>query len=125
MLAAGGGGCADRSRSSRLAVCVDRANAPRIILNQNAYQTFAWATEKYHVNPYTRPEVLGVIVGLEDSRQYLTEVFPSLPVMRLRVSVDGRLFQPNTRKLKQIAFMPRKKEADARQVLAITRFRGR
>jgi len=99
-------------------------DAPKIILNQNAYQTFAWSTEKYNVNPYTRPEVLGVIVGSEDSRRYIAEVFPALPVMRLRVSVDGRLFQPNTRKLKQIAYLPRKKESDAKQVLAIARFRG-
>jgi hypothetical protein len=98
-------------------------NVPKIILSQNAYQTFAWATEKYHVNPYTRPEVRGVIVVSEDSRQYLNEVFPSLRVMRLRYSVDSRLFHPNTRKIKQIAYMPRKKETDARQVLAITRFR--
>ena len=98
-------------------------NVPKIILNQNAYQTFAWATEKYNVNPYTRPEVLGVIVVSEDSRAYLNACFPALPVMRVRYSVDGRLFQPNTRKIKQIAYMPRKKETDARQVLAILRFR--
>ena len=98
-------------------------DVPKIILNQNAYQTFAWATEKYSVNPYTRPEVRGVIVVSEDSRQYLNACFPSLPVMRVRYSVDSRLYHPNTRKIKQIAFMPRKKEEDARQILAILRFR--
>ena len=53
-------------------------DTPKIILNQNVYQTFAWATEKYNVNPYTRPEVHGVIVVSEDSRQYMNEVFPAL-----------------------------------------------
>jgi len=98
-------------------------DAPKIILNQNAYQTFAWATEKYNVNPYTRSEVLGIITGSEDSRNYLHEVFPSLPIARVRVSVDSSLFHPNTRKLKQIAYLPRKKEADAWQILQILRFR--
>jgi hypothetical protein len=97
---------------------------PKIIFNQNAYQTFAWRTEKYNTNPYLNSDFRGTIVVSEDSRDYLRYVYPNHPVFRVRYSIDPKHFHFSPQKKKQIAYMPRKKEKDAAQVLAILKYRG-
>jgi hypothetical protein len=97
---------------------------PKIIFNQNAYQTFAWRTEQYDVNPYLEADFRATIVVSEDSRAYIQHAFPRQTVFRIRYSIDPRLFFFDAAKKRQIAYMPRKKEKDAAQVLAILKYRG-
>lgn len=95
----------------------------KVIFNQNAYYTFLrYPMEGRVETPYLHPEVVATIVVSEDSRQYLQHVFPSLPIHRIRYSIDPKLYFPQEKK-RQICFMPRKNKEDAKQVLYILRYR--
>jgi hypothetical protein len=95
----------------------------KVIFNQNAYYTFLrYALEGRVETPYLHPEVVASIVVSEDSRRYLQHAFPSLPIHRIRYSIDPRLYFPQEKK-RQICFMPRKNAEDAKQVLYILRYR--
>ncbi len=53
----------------------------KVIFNQNAYYTFKrYPLEGGVETPYLHPEVVATIVVSEDSRQYLQQAFPSLPM---------------------------------------------
>ena len=97
---------------------------PKIIFNQNAYQTFAWRQPQHTVVPYRHPEFLATIVVSEDSRQYIEYTFPGHRVLRIHHSVEPELFHFQAEKKPQIALMPRKKDADINQVLGLLRYRG-
>jgi len=99
---------------------------PKVIFSQNGYQTFSWKTEEHRANPYTHPDFKAVIVVSEDSRAYLEYTFGKLNVHRVRYSVDPKLFyfEPGTKK-RQIAYMPRKRERDAVQVVSLLKYRGK
>jgi len=98
----------------------------KVIFNQNAYQTFEGFMPELQNEPapYQRPDVLATIVVSEDSRSYLRHAFPGHPVFRVRYSIDPAVFRFQETKRRQIAYMPRKAAADAKQVLEILRCRG-
>jgi glycosyltransferase involved in cell wall biosynthesis len=98
---------------------------PKIIFNQNAYQTFAWRQPQHAVVPYRHPDYLATIVVSDDNRQYLEHTFPGHRVLRIHHSVDPGLFYFQPAKKRQIALMPRKKDADMKQVLGLLRYRGK
>jgi hypothetical protein len=97
---------------------------PKIIFNQNAYQTFAWREPHHSVVPYRHPDFVATIVVSEDSRKYIEHTFPGHHVLRVCYSVDPKLFFFEPGKKAQIAFMPRKKDVDIKQVLGLLRYRG-
>jgi hypothetical protein len=97
---------------------------PKIIFNQNAYQTFAWREPHHSVIPYRQPDFLATMVVSEDSRGYIEHTFPGHRVLRVSHSVDPKLFYFEPEKKRQIAFMPRKKDRDITQVLGLLRYRG-
>jgi len=107
-------------------LCRQAPGVPKIIFNQNAYQTFDCSSDEAMDDPapYMRPEVLGTIVVSEDSRKYLQYAFPGHLLFRIRYSIDPELFVYEPKKKRQIAFMPRKLAADAVQVLSILEARG-
>jgi len=101
---------------------------PKVVFNQNAYQTFFGYGLEEHVDgcPYLGDsDVLGVMVVSRDNADYLGYAFPRAKVVRVPCSVDPALyFVPKRPKLRQVAFMPRKRRADAQQILNILRYRG-
>jgi glycosyltransferase involved in cell wall biosynthesis len=102
--------------------------AKKVVFNQNAYLTF----REYSFDPqdlttaYRDPGVVAALVVSEDSRRYLSYVFPELKVYRVHLGVDVAKFRFRelAQKRRQIAFMVRKHVEDARQVINILKFRG-
>lgn len=94
-----------------------------VIFNQNCYYTFE-QQEPAKPSPYHSAHNLGVIVVSEDSKQYLQEVFPDLPVHRIHLGIDTQLFKSAETKKKQICFMPRKLGEDLKQLLSILHLKG-
>jgi hypothetical protein len=102
--------------------------AKKVVFNQNAYLTF----RGYAFHPqdlttaYRDPSVVAAMVVSEDSREYLSYVFPDLKVVRVHTSVDAAKF--HFRKLadkhRHISFIMRKREDDAQQVINILKQRG-
>lgn len=100
--------------------------ARKVIYNQNAYYTFQGYTldPQDRATPYRDPEVAAALVVSEDSRDYLSYVFPELERHRIRHSVRADLFfHPGAPKRRQICFMPRKGEAVLLQVINILKQR--
>lgn len=101
-----------------------RLTAPRVILNQGAYVTFAEASlPPPSKSPYMRDEVLAVVTVSEDSERYLRYAFGSLQVYRIRLGIDSDLYRPLAKR-RALAFMPRRGAAVAKQVLGILAARG-
>lgn len=94
----------------------------KVILNQNAYNTF----ENFDLDftgPYPYAGVLGVIAVSEDNEAYLHHAFPEANIHRIVYAIDPGLFYMEEGKKNQACFMPRKNEADAKQVIHILRAR--
>ena len=94
---------------------------PKVIFNQNAYQTFMYQTPQPdpRLAPYQRDDVFATIVVSQDNLEYLQYAFPRHPLFRIRYAIDPHLFQFESAKKRQIAVMPRKKTSDMDQVLSI------
>ncbi len=98
----------------------------KVIFNQNCYNTFLnYPFDKTAMEtPYLHPDIVATITVSEDSVSYLRHAFPSACILRIRPGIDGALFHQGSQKKKQIAFMPRRRADEARQVLNILKFRG-
>jgi hypothetical protein len=98
----------------------------KVIFNQNAYFTFkGYAAASADVEfPYRHPEVVATLVVSDDSQRLLQYAFPGLRTYRVRWSLDIRRFTLETRKSRQIAYMPRRGAADAVHVISTLRARG-
>jgi glycosyltransferase involved in cell wall biosynthesis len=97
---------------------------PKVIFNQGAYLTFAGKTDEFNRIPYTHEDFLATIVVSEDSRSYLNYAFPNHPVLRIHNSINPAHFYYESKKKRQIAFMPRKNMPDATQVLLLLKIRS-
>jgi GT2 family glycosyltransferase/thioredoxin-like negative regulator of GroEL len=98
--------------------------ARKVIVNQNAYNTFNGYSLGSTASAYAHPEVEAAIVVSEDNAAYLRHAFPQLKVLRTVNRVDPELFRPASMRRRRIAFMPRRGLQDALQVLHILRVRG-
>jgi hypothetical protein len=98
----------------------------KVIFNQNCYNTFAnYPFDKRAMEtPYLHPDIVATITVSEDSVSYLNHAFPKARVLRIRPGIDPALFFPGAAKKPQIAFMPRRRPEEARQVFNILKFRG-
>ena len=107
-------------------ICNQTPGVPKVIYNQNAYQTFDNIPPELSDEPapYTRDDVVGTIVVSQDNRRYLRHAFPNHLLYRIRHSIDFEVFRYERRKKLQIALMPRKLPYDATQVLSILEARG-
>jgi hypothetical protein len=97
---------------------------PKVIFNQNAYQTFAWREPQHAVVPYRHPDFVATIVVSDDSRHYLEYTFPGHRVLQIHLAVDPTLFRFEELKKWQIALVAPKQAADVKQVLGLLRYRG-
>lgn len=97
-----------------------------VIVNQGVYLSFGDRGFSAGPSPYTdRPEVEGVVVVSDDSRRYLSYVYPSLRMAVVPNSIDRSIFYPSRVVApKNIAFMPRRGRGDAIQVIQILLARG-
>lgn len=100
---------------------------PSVILNFTAYYTFHGRTIEQALNawenlPYD-DKIQGVLVGSQDTAQYLRFAFPSAPLYLCPFGVDSDQFSYYPQKKKQIAFMPRKCREHLTQVLHLLSLR--
>jgi len=98
----------------------------KVIFNQNCYYTFRYNTidDAVSQNPYTDKNILATIVVSEDSKNYLSFAIPGITLHRIRLGIDDSKFFHETKKRKQIAFMPRKLEDDITQITNILKYRN-
>jgi hypothetical protein len=101
---------------------------PRIVVfNQNAYRTFAGLDDNAATgSPYRGiPGLQEVLVVSRDNADYLRFAFPELTVSQVRNAIDPALFYPPDRSPgRKIAWMPRRRADDARQVLRLLAAHG-
>jgi len=95
----------------------------KVILNQNCYLTFEGFSFDY-AGGYPYDNVLAVIAVSEDTEAYLKFAFPACRVLRVTYAIDPARFFFSSDKKRQIAFMPRKNEHDARQVVHVLKAHG-
>jgi hypothetical protein len=97
----------------------------KVILNQNAYFTFAGYSLDLRdmITPYLHPDVVATIVVSDDNLSYLQYAFPQHNFLRMRYAIDPDLFYPVADKKKQICLMTRRNLQDAIQVINILKFR--
>ncbi|MFI5838327.1 glycosyltransferase [Catenuloplanes sp. NPDC051500] len=106
------------------------AGLRKVIFNQNAYRTFD--QQPFDATPPGAPlagvaNVLALLAVSEDNEEFLRYAFPQVPVGRARVVVDTDVFFPGDRDeipARRIAYLPRRRRADAEQVLHLLRARG-
>lgn len=98
-------------------------SARRVIFNQNVYNTFGdfpWDAKP----PYPYATALAALVVSEDNFEFMKHGFPEAAIHRIRYAIDPILYHYEEEKKEQFAFMPRKNESDARQVIHLLRARG-
>jgi glycosyltransferase involved in cell wall biosynthesis len=97
-----------------------------VIFNQNTYRTFAGqgATAAWRRYAVSQSPAAMVVVS-RDNEQYARYAFPDARVACVRDSVDDNLFHPADKPPgRTIGYMPRRRDADARQVLDLLEIRG-
>ncbi len=98
---------------------------PKVVLNQNAYRTFASKGPRGPSPSVDCPDVVAVVVVSEDNERYLRYAVPDLPVHLVRHCIDGRVFFPDfTAQARHIAVMPHKRPHEFAQVRALLERRG-
>ena len=103
------------------------ASVPKIVFHQNAYSNFSWGADWQVLRrTFERPDVARLVVVSEDNACYLRYVYPNTDVKRIRYTIDASLFKPpeNGQKSRQVAFMPRRRERESRDVLSMLYSRG-
>jgi len=100
---------------------------PRVVIfNQNAYHTFTGANSALISEFYAnRDRVSAILVVSEDNASYMRYAFPGVPISLIRQCIDTSIFWPSQHMPeRRIAFMPRRRAADCRQVLDLLATRG-
>jgi glycosyltransferase involved in cell wall biosynthesis len=96
-----------------------------VILSQNPYKTFAGNADAVAVaRSYRHPEVMGVVVGSQDSCDFFALVMPDLQVERIHYGVDSELHHPFDEKRFVVSYIPRKLSQEATDVLGVLELRG-
>jgi Glycosyl transferases group 1 len=101
---------------------------PRIVIfNQNAYKTFARLDDTAAPGaPYRDlPGLEAILVVSHDNADYVRFAFPELTTALVRDAIDPALFHlPECPPEQKIAWMPRRRADDARQVLRLLAAHG-
>ena len=97
---------------------------PKVIFNQNPYETFLGRTDPRMPVPYVQPDVLATLVVSEDSEKFFRYAFPQHKTYRIHNGIDPTLYFPGPFKRRQIAYMPRKGAYDGKQVISLLECRG-
>lgn len=97
----------------------------KVIYNQNCYYTFWGFDFLDESNPYKNNTTKAIIVASNDAMSYMNFGFPDVPLYRVKYGIDEKVFAYSKTKKKQIAFMPRKLNEDAVQIINLLNFRGK
>jgi hypothetical protein len=95
----------------------------KIIINQNAYNTLGGFMPSNYGDPYLHEDVIAVLVHSQHDLEYLTYLYPSLKICRMYCGIDDQFFKFSPNKLNQIAYMPRKYEVGAQQLINLLNIR--
>jgi len=97
----------------------------KVIFNQGAYLSFAGGIHDWTPaeSPYNSPDTIGAFVVSEDSRQYLSYIFPQVNIHRIHNAIDPSIFYYSAHKKKKIAYMPRRGTELSKEVLTCLRYR--
>lgn len=97
-----------------------------VVFNQNTYRTFVRPRPSSPKRPYSDVHRLeAMVVVSADNAEYVRYTYPELRVDCIRNAVDRQIFYPaQTSPGKRIAVMPRRRNADCRQVLDLLTVRG-
>ncbi|MBN1571320.1 MAG: glycosyltransferase [Acidobacteria bacterium] len=99
--------------------------ARKVIFNQGVYLTFKdFDYSKEYDIPYLRRDVVATICISEDSHNYLSYVFPRIPIYRVHLSANKADFYYQDEKKPQIAFMADRNKDDWNQVLNILKIKN-
>lgn len=100
----------------------------KVVLNQNAFNTLdSLAVDFERASfPYLNDSELTRIAAVsEQNCDLLRSMFPGLSVHRLRWAIDEQIYFPSDGNLgRRIAYMPRRRAADAEQLFALLKLRG-
>lgn len=97
----------------------------RVIFNQNSHLTWRHAAGEVARFYAPGPDLAAVVCVSDHNRQMLRQAFPDCPVRRVHLGIDPELFAPGDEpRPRLIAYMPRRGQDDARQVLAMLEARG-
>jgi hypothetical protein len=104
-----------------------RKGIKKIILNQNPFRCFDdYSFDKNDLKcAFKGRDIVAVIVCSEHDYNFMRFVFPELNLLRIRYGFSSRVFSCHEPKKKQIAFMPKKHEQEARSLINILKFRGK
>jgi hypothetical protein len=104
------------------------AGIRHVIFNQNAYVTLdsLMADGSAAAAPYVAdPDLAAVVVVSDDSAEVLRHAFPAAPIRRIRLGIDPAVHHPPSEPPgRRIAYMPRRRGAEAAQVLRLLELRG-
>lgn len=90
------------------------------IFNQNSHLTWRRRVADVGFCYTVRPGLAGVITVSRHNERMLRDAFPGSPVRRVRLGIDPGLFRPKDGGgLRRIAYMPRRGQADARQLFGM------
>ena len=94
---------------------------PHLIFNQGPHLTFQWSgLEKETWKPVVSADTIGIVTNSSYTFEYLNHCFPDIPVHQIRLGIDPFVFHPpEGEKLRQIAFMTRKRRPELIQLLRI------
>lgn len=96
-----------------------------VILNQSGHLTWDRAGNAAREHYTECPDLAGVIVVSQHIERLLEFAFGRVPVWRVRLAIDERLFHPGSgERPRRIAFMPRRGAEDARLVRNLLAARG-
>lgn len=99
----------------------------QVILNQGVYLMLdSLGRRADAAAPYVdNPDLVAVIVVSNDSAEVLGHVFPGMPIRRMHLGIDPAVYYPPAlQPHRRIAYMPRRRTAEAAQVLRILELRG-
>lgn len=95
----------------------------KIIINQNAYNTFGGFLRYNCGDPYLHEDVIAVLVHSQHDLEYIRYLYPDANVYRMYCGIDNQIFRFNPDKLAQVAYMPRKYDAGAQQLMNLLNHR--
>jgi hypothetical protein len=100
------------------------ADTPHVIFNQNTHLTWARCPDTVSAHYQSSPGLVGVLTVSAHNQAVLNHAFPHLTVRRLHLGLDPAVFHPGDAvRPRRIAYMPRRGQVDARQVLEILKAR--
>lgn len=95
----------------------------KIIFNQNCYYTFNQFPDQTLLSGSIYDHIKHCIVVSEDSQNYMQTAFPHLSVHRIKLGINHEVFHYTSQKKLQVAYMPRKRSSEVKQIITILKNR--